>query len=687
MSIRRSLSLLWLLSATLLVGCGDAGETMQETQNVFPEADAYYRDHRTIPEDVQAALAAGTLGEESLARKMSGFPKFFREKSIAELPADLVWENGADLPEFGSDEAKKGGVLRGSLQDFPRTLRRVGPDSNGSFRPYLLDWNSMSFAQRHPNKTELTRSGFHFFPGIASEWALDTERHKVYVRIHPQARWSDGHPITTEDVFFTFFFFNSDYIRAPWYQNYYSETYAFIERYSDHVFAIKLRNAKPDFAYRVLGLEPVPAHFFKALGPDFIDRYQWRFVPTSGPYVIHDKDIRKGRFIALSRNKGWWAKDLKFWRYRFNFDRIELAVIRDVAKAFEAFRKGDLDMFGLSLPEYWYEKMPNEDPLVQSGYVEKKVFYNDKPRPTYGLWINSGKPLLDNLSVRLGIQFAVNWDLVIEKYFRGDYTRLKTMSDGYGDFTSPLLQSRPFDTTRALAHFAKAGFTRRGDDGILLNEKGERLSFSVTTGYQTLKGVLLILREEAAKGGLDLRVEVLDGTAAWKKIQEKKHDLAFSAFAVSAEMYPRYWETHHSDNAYDQAFLPDGRINPERKLKTQTNNLMSMAVSDIDADIETYRRSSSLSQMRGLAFAIEQASFDYGAFVPAFQAPFFRLGHWRWIRFPESFNVKLASGASEYFLAWIDEPTKTETLQARETGKTFPPVIKTYDQFCVDCGP
>ena len=54
-------------------------------------------------------------------------------------------------------------------------------------------------------------------------------------------------------------------------------------------------------------------------------------------------------------------------------------------------------------------------------------------------------------------------------------------------------------------------------------------------------------------------------------------------------MYPRYWDFGHSVNAYDRAFLPDGSPNPDRKLKTQTNNLQSLAYPELDAMIEAYR--------------------------------------------------------------------------------------------------
>ena len=53
------------------------------------------------------------------------------------LPADLVWLTNDEDPVYASPEAKRGGTLRLSITSFPLTLRRVGPDSNGSFAGFL----------------------------------------------------------------------------------------------------------------------------------------------------------------------------------------------------------------------------------------------------------------------------------------------------------------------------------------------------------------------------------------------------------------------------------------------------------------------------------------------------------------------------------------------------------------------
>ena len=678
-----------LLSPALAVlsGCGGGGGQADDAglppRDITAEVQEYYRTKVSIPPQVREAFERGEITQQEIdARAAAGeFPRFFRQASPEEIPADLAWEDGMDLPEFASPEAVKGGTHYGWIDDFPRTLRTVGPDSNGSFRGYLLDDVSMRLGRTHPDDNSIGPNGFPYYPGIAEAWAVDREGGQVFARIDPDARWSDGEPITVDDVFFMFFLYQSPYVRAPWYNNFYTRNYTHVTRYDDHTFALGLHEMKPDVLRYVLELEPMPEHFFRELGDDYPERYQWRFKPTSGAYVVRGEDIKKGVSIALTRNKDWWAKDKKFWRHRYNYDRIHLTVIRDTAKAFEAFKKGELDWFNLTLPEYWYEKLPDDDPLVRDGYVAKAVFYNQIPRPSWGLRMNEARPLLDDRDIRVGIQYATNWGLVIREYFRGDYVRKRTAADGYGEFTEPTLQPREYSVDKALDAFAKAGFTQRGPDGILVNDAGQRLSFTLTTGYDNLRDVLTILREQAAKAGLELRLEVLDGTAAWKKVQEKQHDITLTAFGVSPEMYPRYWETYHSVNAYDRAFLPDGSANPERKSKTQTTNLQSIAIPELDVMLEANRASEPVAEMKRLAFAMEKLLYEDASFSPGFVMPFYRTGYWRWIGWPDDFNVKLSSTVGEYYLGWIDQDLKKEVQEARKSGKTYPPKVEVYDQY------
>jgi len=591
-------------------------------------------------------------------------PDFFVFATPEELPADLPWENGEGLSDLGSPDAEKGGALHGGMSDFPRTFRHIGPDANGAFRWWITDI-SANFAHRHPNEDG-------YFPGVASEWAIVPEERTVYCRIDPEATWSDGEPITSDDVHFAFYFRQSPDNQAPWYNNFFKVQYEKVTKYDDRTFSITVAEKKPDFYQYVLELTPEPEHFYRGFGPEFVKDYQWRVKPTSGAYVVDEASVKKGRSLALKRVDTWFLKDRKFWRNRYNPDRIEMVVVRDPDKSFEAFKKGDFDMARLNLAKYNYEQLPDDDPLIQNGYIHKVKFYNDIPTGGIGLWLNMSKPLLDNVDIRKGIGFACNWDLVIDKFFRGDWARENSTATGYGEMSHPTLQARPFSIEKATEHFAKAGFTKRGPDGILVNGEGQRLSFTITTGYKTMTDMLTILQQEAREAGLEFNVDVLDSTSVWKKAQEKNHEITLTGFSFSVtEIYPRYWETWHGTNAFNE----DGSI------KAQTNNYTLMNDPKMNELIDTYRSSEDHDEKIKLAHQMEEIIHDSGSYVYGVYLPFYRVAFWRWIQWPDDFNVKRSEIERDFMLHWIDEDLRTETREAMKSGKTFPPVIETYDQY------
>ena len=596
----------------------------------------------------------------------------------ADLPEDLVWIDGSDLKAFSSPDAVQGGTFQEYTGDFPRTLRFVGPDANGSFRRHIHDRNTMLLTKPYPN-------GDGDYPGTASKWAIGKDWRTVYFKLDPDATYSDGKPVKATDYFFHLYFMRSPHITAPWYSDYFStEKFENITIYDEHTISIRYWKAKPDIVERV-STRPIPEHFYEELDELYLKDYDWTMEPTTGPYQVLEENVEKGSSITLTRVPNWWANDKKFYKNRFNPEAIKVTVIRDPNKTFEIFKKGELDIQGLALPESWYDKIPNDSELVEKGYIHKVTFYNEIPRPTWGIRINTAQPLLDNRDIRVGINYAMNWDLVLEKVFRGDYARMDTVADGYGARSHPTLKARKFDVEKALEHFAKAGFSKRGPDGILVNDKGQRLSFTITTGYKRVKDVLTVLKQEGPKAGVEFNLEILELTAAWKKIDEKNHQLMFGALNVSVEMYPRFWEPYHSDNAYEEQgygkYNEDGTLKDGLKPKPQTNNSTNTAVKEIDETIEKYRKSESLEEITQLSHKLMELLHEEAAFVPGWYKPWYRIGHWRWIKFPEFFDGMESREVGEFHVHWVDEDAKKETLEALKTGKAFEKTIRTLDPY------
>src|SRR5512137_1248237 len=162
--------------------------------------------------------------------------------------------------------------------------------------------------------------------------------------------------------------------------------------YDDLTLSVSLPQAKIYAPALTGAIQPCPPHFYQEYGPDYTERYQWRFPPTTGAYEVLPEDIVKGASITQTRVKDWWAKDRKYYRYRFNPDKIVHTVVRDESKAFELFRAGELDTFYLTRPAYWYEKSEIEP--VYKGYIERVTFYNRYPNVPLGLYLNVSKPLL-----------------------------------------------------------------------------------------------------------------------------------------------------------------------------------------------------------------------------------------------------------------------------------------------------
>ncbi|MEZ5301682.1 MAG: ABC transporter substrate-binding protein [Verrucomicrobiales bacterium] len=507
-------------AALLLVSCGE--------------------DERFPPYDVT----------DETAQYYQSKPEFFVFASPEDLPGDLVWETGMDLPEIGSPEAKKGGTVNYWIDDFPATIRFVGPDANDSFRSEHWDDLNIYTVMRHPNVDA-------WMPGLANEWANGSDGRTSYFKLDPKATWSDGTPITTDDFFMTFFVYQSKNINDPWYNNWYGEQYTKITKYDDRTFAVTLKDIRPDPLWYTT-LPPLHREFFKEFSDDFPARYQWRKMPTTGAYDIGDakerkkeskdekwqppeKDLRKGQAITMTRVKDWWLKDHKYYKNLFNPDRIHYRVIRNMEKAFESFRTGEVDHFAVSIPEYWHNKL--DIPEFHNGYIEKSTFYNIYPRVSRGIYINCSKPVLENRDIRYGIHHAMNVDRVIEIELRGDFERMQSTQAGFGKFTNPDVKPREFSPAKAREYFAKAGFSKVGADGILMNEQGQRLSFrlGIFGGMAIYQQSALRLKQEALKAGLEIVIDAMDGTAFYESVMEKSHDMVIWGWAASPP-YPRFWE-------------------------------------------------------------------------------------------------------------------------------------------------
>lgn len=599
-------------------------------------------------------------------RFRSGLGDYFRFTTLDELPPDLVWEDGMDQPEIGDPAAKKGGVFRRFIPSFPPTIRPFGENANNSFRGEIYEAIELPLVNLHPETMGL-------IPGCAHRWAVSADGRTTYFRIDPEARYSDGVPVLARDFMVSAYIRISDHVVNPYSKQYFRENVAQFTVYDDRTLSISLPEAKYLAPAVAGGIPPSPPHFYAEYGPDYNERYQWRFPPTTGAYEVREADIVKGASITQTRVKDWWARDRKYYRHRYNPDKIVHTVVRDESKAFELFRAGELDTFYLTRPDYWYEKSEMEP--VYKGYIERVTFYNRYPKVPRGLYMNVSKPPLDNRDVRIGIQHAVNWRKVIDVMFRGDYQRLNAFNEGYVHFSDPSIRARPFSIPQARAAFAAAGFTEEGPDGILRRPDGTRLSLAVTyPATPVTDRMFAILREEARSCGFELRLDGLETTVAYKKGMQKQHELSLGSWLITPPM-PDFHQFLHSTNAFDDKGNP----------RPQTNNTFVWGRPDTDRLSERLRTSRTIEELRDAAWQLQRIIHDEAFFSPGYSVDFVRLGSWRWVRWPDCpetrFCPPVIYDPHEVFVQWIDEDKKRETLEARRKGIGFPESTRVIDDY------
>ena len=565
------------------------------------------------------------------------------------LPDNIQWLNNDADPVFASADAKRGGTFHTALMTFPLTFRTVGPDSNSSFRSAIIG-NQLSLIGLHPNTLNI-------IPELATHWAFDPDKKTMYFKLNPDARWSDGVPVTADDFAFTLEFMRSKHIIAPWYNDYYTQEIDGVIVYDALTLAVVSTKAVPDLHLK-LGISPTPRHYYKTIGDDFVRKYNWEIVPNTGAYQI--SDFRKGKYVMFKRKQDWWGDSRHYFQHRFNVDRVKFTVVRDYNVLWEYFKKAQIDTFVMNVPQYWHIR--SKMPQIENGYIERLWFFNDTQQSAMGLWLNQDREIFKDPRLRYAFAHAMNVEKVIEQVLRNDYFRLENGFVGYGPYSNTEIRARRFDLKKVDEYMRAAGW-QRGPDGIWAKD-GQRFSVEVTYSNEEHTPRLVVLKEEAKKAGIELRLQRLDPSAAYKMVMEKKHDVAWMGWSTS--LRPQYWEHFHSVNAH----------------KPQTNNITNTDDPELDKLIDAYRNSLEEKERIDLSWRIQARVHELGPFVPTFMVPYVREAYWRWWRLPTPPGTKVSGDLFDPFdsatggLFWYDGELEAETRQAMRKRTPFPPVTR-----------
>lgn len=435
------------------------------------------------------------------------------------IPAGLTWQDGTQEAEIGDSAATKGGrVRRCNVGPFPANFLAFGSPQAQFFHYNLFTSIEVPLLRRHPVTGNT-------IPGTACRWAVSGRT--VWFRLDAEARYSNGRPVRAADYALGALL-RSEAECADALLSAAEE----LRVVGDNALCLTLHQEtlQPELAAAAL-LHTAEPGFYAEFGSDFRKRYAQRIPPTTGAYTVGR--VERGRMVELVRVKNWWAKDRRYYRYTCNADAVEHHFPTDEAQAWELLMKGRLDMLQTRNISAWQQRTATAPPQLRCH-----VFHADYPMPPYGIVLNARTLPCPHL--RRGLMHAMDMDRAVQVICRGEGERLRTFASGYGALTPRNTPLCRFSPTDAAAAFARAGYTRRGKDGILVNERGERLSVTLTyTPHEKISTLVSILVQSAAKCGAEIVPHCVPWQTAERKSANATHQLLFWA-DMAGEPFPDY---------------------------------------------------------------------------------------------------------------------------------------------------
>lgn len=579
------------------------------------------------------------------------------------VPADLGgpgftgagWETRTHAPILGSPDAVRGGTARLYLPDWPPTLRQAGENWNTSFNYMARSLCYEGLLGMDPFTLEPT-------PALATHWWVSEDKSTYRFRLNPRARFSNGEEVTATDVIESWKLRVNPDLREP------SSVMTFGKFHeptalSKYIVEVKVKEESWRNLLYFSTMTIFPASAIGGIrGEDYLDRYQFSYVPGTGPYIVRQEDIVQGKSITITRRDDYWDEDNPALRGTYNIERYEYSIVKDPGLAFEKVKKGEIDIYTVAKAQWWVEEVPEID-AVKRGLLQPRKFWNDRPIGTSGIAINMQKPALNDLRVRRALQYLYNRELMIEKLFFGEYSPLDSYYQG-GVYQNPDNVHMGYDPVRAVELLEEAGWTEVNPAGYRVKE-GRELRFKLVYPSSQLEPSLTLFQEDAKAAGIAIDLQLLTPAASWKALQEKDYQLM--SVAWGALVFPNP-ETSFKSSLADQ---------------TGNNNVTAFANERVDELCEAYDTEYDVKKRIDLIREIDGILYREQPYVLGWYLAPIRLLYSNKFEMPPWGVGPLTDTSDEHFLWWID-PEKEKQVEAarRDPSKTLPllPVENRYWQ-------
>ncbi|EJT05920.1 extracellular solute-binding protein [Rhizobium sp. CCGE 510] len=326
------------------------------------------------------------------------------------LPADYK-----HFPYVNPDVKKGGRITYGVVGTFdslnPFILKSMRTTARGMWDPEYGNLVYESLMQRSRDEP------FTLYGLLAETVEWDDDRSFIQFNLNPKAKWADGQPVTPEDVMFSFELMR-DKGRVPFANR--LNVVAKMEKVGEHSVRFTFNEKADRETPLIFGLFPVlPKH---AIDPETFDRSSLTPPVGSGPYKV--KTVKPGESITYERDPNYWGKDIPAKVGTDNYDTITVQYFLQDTTLFEAFKKGDVDVYPDGNPGHWANAY--NFPAVTSGSVVKDVATPKLPSGMLGFVFNTRRPIFADLKVREGLSLVFDFEWANKNLYSSAYKRTQS---------------------------------------------------------------------------------------------------------------------------------------------------------------------------------------------------------------------------------------------------------------------
>jgi microcin C transport system substrate-binding protein len=565
------------------------------------------------------------------------------------------WETNTDFDLIGDPHAVKGGVFRDHILDFPGTLRMIGPESNSEFNYTAIALVYESLLNVDPNTLD-------YVPSLATHWQVSPDKMTYRFRINPNARFSDGTPVTSDDVIATYDLMLDKTTQAPMEQL----TFEKLERpvaESKYIVRVHAKELNwRNFLY-FSGMLILPSHVLKSMNGDgYLKNYNYKLLPGTGAYTVRDEDIVKGRGITLTQRPDYWAEKARANIGLNNFDKLQFTVVRDQNLAFEQFKKGELDIYSVTRPRQWVEELNFDN--VQRGLIQKRKVFNNNPQGFAGVAFNTRQAPFDDIRVRKALALLLDRPQIIQKIMYNEFEPLNSyyVASPYENSGNP---RNDYDPQAALKLLADAGWNSQDSQGRLV-KNGEPLQIETLYENQIQEPYLTIYQEDLRKVGIGMNLRLVTPETMFQLISDRKFQTAYIGWG--GLLFPNP-ETSFASSLADQK--------ANNNITGFKNARVDQICKDYDKMFEEPSRIRAIRELDGII------ANDY-QYVLTWYDPSVRFAYWNSFGIPPGYVYRTSDYTSAYTLWWFDPQKAAQVQKAKANSSVKLEVGPTEDRYWLE---